>query len=240
MLENICKWDISNTLYNNIDAIVNENATLIAGRPGSGKSVLTSGMMFRLTGYDPSYVHIIIFDLKRVEMARWEDFPHVTGVVTEPEDVNPMLDKIIDRMECRYKDMKKRRLLQSDHRFIYVIIDELAQVLRVKGAEERIDQLLRLARAANIRLVMATQNPSRQNIPACIQQNVACAVGLRCRNAIESRQIIGVKGCETLPRYGKAYVETADGLFLIDIPMVTDEEIQEQLDYWQTGRRYYA
>ena len=240
MLENICKWDISNTLYNNIDAIVNENATLIAGRPGSGKSVLTSGMMFRLTGYDPSYVHVIIFDLKRVEMARWEDFPHVTGVVTEPEDVNPMLDRIIDRMECRYKDMKKRRLLQSDHRFIYVIIDELAQVLRVKGAEERIDQLLRLARAANIRLVMATQNPSRQNIPACIQQNVACAVGLRCRNAIESRQIIGVKGCETLPRYGKAYVETADGLFLIDIPMVTDEEIQEQLDYWQTGRRYYA
>ncbi len=240
MLENICKWDISNTLYNNIDAIVNENATLIAGRPGSGKSVLTSGMMFRLTGYDPSYVHVIIFDLKRVEMARWEDFPHVTGVVTEPEDVNPMLDRIIDRMECRYKDMKKRRLLQSDHRFIYVIIDELAQVLRVKGAEERIDQLLRLARAANIRLVMATQNPSRQNIPACIQQNVACAVGLRCRNAIESRQIIGVKGCETLPRYGKAYVETADGLFLIDIPMVTDEEIQEQLDYWQTGRRHYA
>lgn len=240
MLKNICKWDVNETIYNNIDAIVNENATLIAGRPGSGKSVLTSAMMYRLTGYDPTLINIIIFDLKRVEMARWEDFPHIKGVVTEPEDVNSMFDSIIETMNSRYRDMKRRKLLQSDHRLIYVIIDELAQVLRVKGAEERIDELLRLARAANIRLVMATQNPSRSNIPACIQQNVACAVGLRCRNAIESRQIIGVKGCETLPRYGKAYVETADGLFLIDIPFVTNEEIEEQLNYWKPGCRCYA
>jgi len=236
-MTNYCKWDLSEAIYGNMDAICNEIHTMIAGTTGSGKSTLTSALMYLLTGYDPSYQRIVIFDLKRVEMARWEEFPHIDNIVTEPEDVIPALDHLIDVMEMRYKDMRRRRLRQSDHHYIHVIIDELAQVLRVKGAVDRIDQLLRLARAANIHLIMATQQPSRSAIPATIWADVTCTVGLRCKTAIESRQVIGVKGCELLPRYGKAYVQSADGLFLIDIPFVTDEEIEDQLEMW-TGKRW--
>ena len=234
MIKNYCKWDLSLEKYNNMDAICNENHAMISGTTGSGKSVLINDLLYVLTGYDPSIQRIVLFDLKRVELIRWKNFPHVLGLVTEPEQVCPMLDRIIDEMECRYQDMMTKGLRQSRAFHIHGVIDELAEVLRVKGAEERIDKLLRLARASNIHLILATQNPSRSSgIPSRIYQNVSCCVGLRCRSAIESRQVIGVKGCEDLPQYGYAYVQYSEGLCKIEIPMVEDWEIDCQLAMYE-------
>ena len=115
--------------------------------------------------------------------------------------------------------MQQRGQTESDHNYVHVVIDELAEVARVKGSLERIDKLMRLGRAARIHLIMATQNVSRSSgIPAYIWQNVTCTIGLRCRSAIESRQIIGVKGCEDLPRYGYCYIQDANGIRLEQVP----------------------
>jgi len=218
-----------NTLYKLCD----ETHIMIAGTTGSGKSVFINNLLCALTSYPTDSQRLVLIDLKRVELSRWEDDPHVLRSITEPEDVNKTLDWLIDVMEKRYRAMKKKRLVKSQEYYITVVIDELAEVMRVKGAEARIDTLLRLARASNIQLIMATQNPSRTSgIPARIFQNVSCCVGLRCKTAIESRQIIGLKGCEELPRYGKAYISNPDGLFLVDVPIATKEDFNITHEAW--------
>lgn len=230
--KNYCGWNLTEEKYRNFVAICNQEHTLIAGTTGSGKSVLLDDLLYVLTGYDPTEEQIILIDLKRVSFLKWRKFPHVVQLVTEPEDVIPCLDRIINQMERRYKSMMARELEQSRDCHIHVVIDELAQVLTVKGAEERIDQLLRLARAANIHLIMATQQPSRAAIPAKIWANVTCTVGLRCKNPIESRQVIGVKGCESLPHHGHAFVQYSEGLVPIDIPKVERWQVECQLEMY--------
>lgn len=204
---------------------------LIAGCTGSGKSVLLNDILFTLTGYGYTERKMILIDLKRVELKKWSKFPHTHECITEPEQVIPCLDNVIRFMEYRYKKMERLDQEMSTDGDLYIIIDELAEVLRIKGTEERIDTLLRLARACRIHLIMATQNPARTgkgSIPASIQKNVSVAVGLRCRSAVESRQIIGINGCEQLPRYGHAIVFDSNGYHHLGIPFVTREMIEDR------------
>lgn len=203
------------------DNLTMESHILIGGATGSGKSVLLNDFLYCLTRYPRNDQQLILIDLKRVELSRWRSFPQVLTSVTEPEQVVPLLDRVVDHMEWRYREMEKRCQVESEYNYLHIVIDEMAEVCRVKGALDRIDKLMRLGRAAHIHIIMATQNVSRlSGIPAYIWQNVTCTIGLRCRSAIESRQIIGVAGCEDLPRHGYCYIQNADGLFLQEIPYI--------------------
>ena len=56
---------------------------------------------------------------------------------------------------------------------------------------------------------------------------------LRTRSAQDSRNILGLKGCELLPRYGQGYYMTPDGLKLYNIPMQAQEDINALVNYWK-------
>lgn len=217
--------------------LADETHLMIGGKAGSGKSTLLADFLYTLVGRDPHCQKLVLIDLKRVELIDWVDFPHTLKCVTEPEDVNDCLDWVIDEMESRYLEMAKKHQKLSDCCEIHVVIDETAEVMRVKGAEERIDQIMRLGRAARIHLVMATQNVARGKggVPARIWQNVSCRVGLHCTTPIESRQIIGIKGCESLPRYGQCYINNADGIRLQSVPRTSEEMIKERLELFKNG-----
>ena len=57
-------------------------------------------------------------------------------------------------------------------------------------------------------------------------QNFTCTVALRCRSSIESRQIVGVAGAESLPRYGKGIMWNAEGITSVDIPLTPEKDIE--------------
>ena len=217
-----------NIFYNLCD----ETHVMIGGTTGSGKSTLIHDIISCLTSYTVETQQIVLIDLKRIELFQWRDDPHTLETATEPEDVNPCLDRVIDLMERRYTEMMKAKTTVCKRSHVHVIIDEVAEVLKVRGVEKRLDKLLRLARAAHIHLVMATQAINRKTVPADIQANITCLIGLRCRSAIESRQIIGQKGCEVLPKYGKAYILNSDGLQLIDIPVATKNDFDITKEAW--------
>ena len=198
---------------------VRDSHTLIAGSTGSGKSVLLNDLL--LVIHSQGYGSCVFFDLKRVELREYKKLDDFTiGYVSEPRQVLPALDWAIETMESRYVSMKGRK---SASGAIFLVIDELADLLTVKGALERIVKIGRLGRAANIRLLCATQDPSRRTLSAQLMQNFTCSIALRCRSAIESRQIIGSTGAELLPRYGKAIISDAEGLDEFDVPYLGDE-----------------
>ncbi len=78
---------------------------LIAGQTGSGKSVMINTLLTSLLYRNsPSEMKLILVDPKQVEMAPYEDIPHLlTPIITEPEKTISALKWAVNEMERRYK-----------------------------------------------------------------------------------------------------------------------------------------
>ena len=149
-------------------------------------------------------------------------------------DILEALQTAIDLMETRYKTMQRQRIKKSNAADIFIIIDEYADLVTQakKQVERYIIRLSQLGRAANIHLILATQRPTRDIITGAIKVNLDSRVALRCPSAQDSRNIIDVKGAETLPRYGYGYYRTAEGLELVTIPMTDPGELARRVKWW--------
>ena len=139
---------------------------LIAGQTGSGKSVmintLLSSLLYRNS---PSEMKLILVDPKQVEMASYEDIPHLlTPVITEPEKTISALKWAVNEMERRYKLLAEKRIkdiktynsklakggtkisvkddegIMQEHDegampYIVIVIDELADLMMIAGRD---------------------------------------------------------------------------------------------------------
>lgn len=205
--------------------ILSSPHTLIAGTTGSGKSTCLNTIICQALQEDSRTTKMVFIDLKRVEFAKYRSVPHCIRMVTDPEEVVFTLDAITEEMEYRYRAIPPGTY-QSLEPDIYVVIDELAYTLQLKGALARLTDIGRLGRAANIHLICATQDPSRKTLCSQLMQNFTNVLALRCRSAIESRQILGVAGAESLPPRGRGIYQNAFGNKNIDIPFIDPLEVE--------------
>lgn len=151
---------------------------LIAGQTGSGKSVMINTLLTSLLYKNsPSEMKLILVDPKQVEMAPYEDIPHLlTPVINEPEKTISALKWAVNEMERRYKllaehkvreirtynariqEGKKRIMVQDEdgvpqeHEngampYIVIVIDELADLMMV-AARDVEALIVRLAQKA--------------------------------------------------------------------------------------------
>ena len=139
---------------------------LIAGQTGSGKSVMINTLLTSLLYRNsPSEMKLILVDPKQVEMAPYEDIPHLlTPIITQPEKTISALKWAVNEMERRYKllaDAKIRDIasynqkIQSGNKkitvndedgnpqrvddgampYIVIVIDELADLMMVASRD---------------------------------------------------------------------------------------------------------
>ena len=85
---------------------------LIAGTTGSGKSVMTNTLITSLLYRNsPSDMKLVIVDPKQVEMAQYEDIPHLlTPIITSTEKALSALKWSVNEMERRYSLMAKEKV----------------------------------------------------------------------------------------------------------------------------------
>ncbi len=85
---------------------------LIAGQTGSGKSVMINTLLTSLLYRNsPSDMKLILVDPKQVEMAPYEDIPHLlTPVIVEPEKTISALKWAVNEMERRYRLLAEERV----------------------------------------------------------------------------------------------------------------------------------
>lgn len=216
---------------------------LIAGTTGSGKSVIInawiSTMLFRTR---PEELRLILVDPKRVEMAAYNNIPHLlTPVINEPEVTLRALRWTVNEMQERYKQFAAvhARNLDSYNQipgiekkpYIVFMIDELADLMMFAGndVETLITRIAQLARATGIHLVLATQRPSVDVITGLMKANIPARLAFNVSSMIDSRVIIDMPGAEKL--LGKG-----DMLFLppdqakpkrIQGPFITEREVTE-------------
>lgn len=210
--------------------ILEQEHVLIAGTTGSGKSVLLNSIIFSGIGR----YQFVLIDPKMLDLREWSNSRYCVSYSAHPEESLKALEMVRRELWRRINSMPvgcKRYRGEAD---VVVVIDEMA-ILLSYGREQVIRtlaEIMRLGRAAGIHIIAATQAPNRGKgggIPAELQQCFTASVGLRCRSAIESRQVIGVNGCEALPRYGKGIYWNPEGTRPVSIPMTPAEQIAEQI-----------
>lgn len=207
---------------------------LIAGATGSGKSVCVNGLVYTALAHSPVSYQFILIDPKRVELIEFRALPHTICYASEPETMREALEIAMCITENRYTEMQKERVKLYTGSAVYIIIDELADLMTTdkKRVMPLIQRLAQIGRAANVHVIACTQSPISAVIPTPIKVNFDSRIGLRTRSTQDSRNILGCKGCETLPPYGYGYYMTAQSIDLYRIPVYQDDYKQYLLDYW--------
>ncbi len=190
---------------------------LIAGATGSGKSVCINSIlisiMFKAT---PEEVKLLLVDPKMVELAPYNDIPHlVTPVITDAKQATTALKWAVDEMERRYelfvqngvRDIKRYNDVMKNETdqtpalpYIVIVIDELADLMMVSphDVEEAICRIAQKARACGIHLLLATQRPSVDVITGLIKANIPTRIAFSVSSQADSRTIIDSGGAERL------------------------------------------
>ncbi len=219
---------------------------LIAGATGSGKSTVVNGMIHAALRHSPAQVGFILIDPKGCELDEYQHLPHVIDYANRPQDIPRALRGAVDLMHCRLADMKRRRIREYDGSDIYVIIDELMPIMTrpdiKKACFAPLLDLLALARAAHIHVVACTQSPIAAVIPTQLKCNFDSRLALRTASAQDSRNIIGIKGCEALPNpvvehRALGYYRRGADTSLYNLPRIDDDERQRLITYWMKNSR---
>ncbi|MDG2703042.1 DNA translocase FtsK, partial [Vibrio parahaemolyticus] len=141
---------------------------LIAGATGSGKSVcITTILVSLMFKASPDEVKMLLIDPKMVELAPYNHIPHlVSPVITDAKTATAALKWVVDEMERRYElfahsgvreikrfnELVKEKQLGEKLPYLFVVIDELADLIMVapNEVEESICRIAQKARACGI------------------------------------------------------------------------------------------
>ncbi len=224
---------------------------LIAGATGSGKSVcINTIIMSLLLRTMPDDLRLVLIDPKRVELAGYNDLPHLIGsVVTDPDAALETMYWAVKEMERRYvlfQELRARDIAGYNERiketgegdrlpYIIIIVDEFADLIMTSGKEIElpITRLAQMARAVGIHLILATQRPSIKVITGIIKANFPARIAFQVSSRVDSRVIMDMNGAERLLGQGdmlflppgKAVPERIHGAF------VSDHEIARVCDF---------
>jgi DNA segregation ATPase FtsK/SpoIIIE, S-DNA-T family len=225
---------------------------LIAGQTKSGKSVMINTLLASfLYRNSPSDLKLILVDPKHVEMAPYEDIPHLLApVVSEPEKCISALKWAVAEMERRLKTFAevKQRDIQGYNNLkneegmphIVIVIDELADLMMVasRDVEALIARIAQKARAAGIHLVLATQRPDANIVTGIIKANVPAQIAFAVKDQINSRIIIDQPGADKLLGKGDMLYKTTDLPRPIRIQgaLITGDETNKLCDFLRSQR----
>jgi len=232
------------TLYAVYEDMLTQSHLLIAGATGSGKSTLENALIYTALINSPATRQFIMIDPKRVELARYWDLPHV--IQYEDDAPSKALQTALTITEDRYKAMQREGVQEYTGGHVYVIIDELMPIMTDSRTRREcmpiLQKLLAIARAAHVHVWALTQSPVRDVIPTTLKCNFDARIGLRTASRQDSRNILDMAGCETLPDprsegTAQMYYRHGSHTDLYTMARIEPEEINRVIDHWKKHRK---
>ena len=148
----------------------------------------------------------------------------------------PLLDPLWKPDEYLDNDEQERPELETLP-FIVVVIDELADIMKIGGkkGEELIARIAQKARAAGIHLILATQRPSVDVITGLIKANIPTRISFQVSSKIDSRTVLDQGGAEQLLGHGDMlYLPPGSGLPVrVHGAFVDDDEVHRIVNAWK-------
>ncbi|MDO8525757.1 MAG: DNA translocase FtsK [Candidatus Omnitrophota bacterium] len=228
---------------------------LIAGATGSGKTVCVNTIITTiLYNATPDEVKFIMIDPKRVELAVFNDLPHLLApVVTDAKKVASTLDWLVSEMDSRYELFARsgvRNISLYNEKFgkepkgglpyIVVVIDELADLMMVAQAdvEGAITRLAQLSRAVGIHIIIATQRPSVDVITGVIKANFPARISFKVASKVDSRTVMDMNGADKLLGKGDMlFIEPgASKPVRAQCSLISDKEIERITSFIKAQR----
>ena len=234
---------------------------LIAGTTGSGKSVMSNTLITSLLYRNsPSDMKLIIVDPKQVEMAQYQDIPHLlTPIITQTDKALSAMKWAVGEMERRYSLMAEERvkniadynakMANSENKdekegkmpYIVIIIDEMADLMMMAGKdlEMLIVRIAQKGRAAGIHLVLATQRPEVKVITGLIKANIPGRIAFAVGSQMDSRIMLDQGGAEKLLGKGDMLLLTTEMMGKprrIQGAWASDEDINKVTDFLREQR----
>ena len=235
---------------------------LIAGTTGSGKSVMTNTLISSLLYRNaPSDMKLIIVDPKQVEMAQYQDIPHLLApIITQTEKALSAMKWAVGEMERRYTLMAEEKVKnigdynakiagnQTDDEkkgskmpYIVIVIDEMADLMMMAGKdlEMLIVRIAQKGRAAGIHLVLATQRPEVKVITGLIKANIPGRIAFAVGSQMDSRIMLDQGGAEKLLGKGDMLLLTTEMMGKprrIQGAFASDKDINAVTDFLRAQR----
>ncbi len=233
---------------------------LIAGTTGSGKSVMTNTLITSLLYRNaPSDMKLIIVDPKQVEMAQYQDIPHLlTPIITQTDKALSAMKWAVGEMERRYTLMAEEKVKNiADYNtkmakstdegksgkmpYIVIVIDEMADLMMMAGKdlEMLIVRIAQKGRAAGIHLVLATQRPEVKVITGLIKANIPGRIAFAVGSQMDSRIMLDQGGAEKLLGKGDMLLLTTEMMGKprrIQGAWASDEDINKVTDFLRAQR----
>ena len=237
--------------------------TLIAGETGSGKGVLTQGLLLQLITFnDPENAELILVDPKKgVDFGWLNGVPHMKQpIVTDVEAAASVFANLVLQMDARYELFAdtgvpnigeyNRKVPREQHLSrIFLVHDELgAWMAQEKEYQDvvlsSVAALGMKARAAGIHLVLITQRADADAVPTRLRDNMGNRLCLKVQNSTGSRMVLDRRGAEKL--LGKGHLacvlanqNTPPGqeFFVVQVPFAEFDDLQRLADaamaYWR-------
>lgn len=169
---------------------------LVAGQTGGGKSNFLHCLITNLTLYNNCKIFII--DMKRMEFNIYEDHAEVAYKLDHAYRVLKYLRQELDRRmdllsSARVNNINKYKGLD----YYFLVVDEFSQlspILATSKEEKEIRKLCHqylidlicLARAVGIHIILATQRPDRDILPGQLKANIPATLCFKVRNVTNS------------------------------------------------------
>lgn len=228
---------------------------LVAGATGSGKSVfINTILMSLLFKYSPDELKLMLIDPKMVELAAYNELPHLlTPVITDAKIATAGLKWAVEEMENRfvtfsiervkdivsYNDKVNREGLLDLMPYIVIVVDELADLMMIASSsvESSIMRLTQKARACGIHLIIATQRPSTDVVKGTIKSNIPTRIAFSVSSYIDSMTIIDSPGADKLLGRGDMlFAESGKPQIRVQGAYISDIEIQNVNEFIRRQR----
>lgn len=199
---------------------------LIAGTTGSGKTALARAIACSLALFNSQRaLQLVLIDPKGRGFLPFAALPHLlVPVVARVDEAMGVLHRLVSEMERR--DQEQR----SEPRLV-VILDELADLVQMGGAEmERLlTRLTQRGREAGIHLVACTQKPTAAVIGSLIKSNFPVRLVGSVASPEDAKVASGLPktGAERLLGRGDFLVIAKGQVTRMQAAYVTDSELRE-------------
>ena len=217
---------------------------LIAGSTGGGKSAFFRQALICLLRSSP-HLQLYLLDLKRgVEVKEFATLPNVRIAKDEAEAVM-ILEAVREEMNKRFKLLEEQGSKKIDPKIhqrdlIVIGIDE-ASVLYSKSsgksskttltikARELTDEIAKLARAAGIHLIIATQKAIKESIDTKILENLGGRMVFKMATHAGSNTALGNVRAYSLPDIKGRGIWAGGNKFIeVQAPFISEKSLESE------------
>lgn len=213
---------------------------LIAGTTGCGKSTALRSIITNLILKTNINLHLI--DLKNgAEFSVFKRSYRVKSFAGTIDEAEIILKNINDEIEKRYSlfakyevnDIKayNKRFKKNPLPYETLIVDEMVDFLQRKDLFFELESMSAKSRACGIHIILSTQRPDKDILTGRIKANVTNVLGLKSKDALNSRMIIDQEGLEKLLGKGHGLLSRLGEITEVQTPFLDADTVRNLIKH---------